>query len=66
MTCDKRYVFSAPSSVFHFPPAGRPRLFSAPEKQDLETIYEVKPARARLAARTRIDYHSDNLADSRA
>jgi hypothetical protein len=40
MTCDKR-VFSTPLNTFTFPPNGRARLFSSPEKQDLETIYEV-------------------------
>jgi hypothetical protein len=40
MTCDKR-VFSAPLNTFTFPVHGRARLFSSPEKQDLETIYEV-------------------------
>lgn len=43
MTCDKRFNFSAPLNTFTFPTPtnGRARLFSAPEKQDLETIYEV-------------------------
>jgi len=42
MTCDKRCNFSTPLNTFHFPANGRARLFSSPDKQDLETIYEVK------------------------
>lgn len=43
MTCDRRSTFSLPLNTFNFQTTGgRPRLFSTPEKQDLETIYEVK------------------------
>lgn len=42
MTCDNRSSFSPLLNTFHFPVNnGRARLFSSPDKQDLETIYEV-------------------------
>jgi hypothetical protein len=49
MTCDKRCTFSAsPLNTFHFPANGRTRLFSSPDKQDLETIYEVNSSNDQL------------------
>jgi hypothetical protein len=41
MTCDNRTTSSTPLNIFTFPVTGRARLFSSPDKQDLETIYEV-------------------------
>ncbi|CAF1504711.1 unnamed protein product [Adineta steineri] len=41
MTCDRRYTFSASANTYTVPDNhGRARLFSSPDKQDLETIYE--------------------------
>ena len=41
MTCDRRSTLAGAIHSLTFPAHGRTRLFSTPEKQDLETIYEV-------------------------
>ena len=52
MTCDKRSAFSTSTNTFQFPVnTGRTRLFSSPDKQDLETIYEVRLIRWKTKTR---------------
>ena len=41
MTCDRRNTLFAPVNSFDFTANDRTRRYSTPEKQDLETIYEV-------------------------
>jgi len=42
MTCDRRHTLFAPVNTFNFTANDRSRRYSTPDKQDLETIYEVK------------------------
>lgn len=42
MTCDRRNTLFAPINTFDFTINDRVRRYSTSDKQDLETIYEVK------------------------
>ncbi|CAF1349833.1 unnamed protein product [Adineta steineri] len=41
MTCDRRNTLFAPVNTFNFTSNDRVRRYSTPDKQDLETIYEI-------------------------
>ena len=41
MSYDRRYTLFAPVNTFNFTANDRVRRYSTPERQDLETIYEV-------------------------
>jgi hypothetical protein len=41
MNCDRRHTLFAPINTFNFTTNDRVRRYSTPERQDLETIYEV-------------------------
>ena len=48
MTCDRRHTLFAPVNTFNFTTNDRSRRYSTPDKQDLETIYEVDRKSTRL------------------
>jgi hypothetical protein len=41
MNCDRRHTLFAPVNTFNFTANDRVRRYSTPDRQDLETIYEV-------------------------
>ena len=45
MTCDRRHTLFAPVNTFNFTTNDRLRRYSTPDRQDLETIYEVNRRR---------------------
>ena len=63
MTCDRRTILSIPISTVNIPVHGRVRLFSTPEKKDLETIYEVKLLFIVVHLPTRLDQKAQVEAD---
>lgn len=55
MTCERRHTLFAPVNTFNFTTNDRLRRYSTPDRQDLETIYEVNRKRKSLLTRQRFN-----------